>query len=155
MKLYNNYNNNRKSIKNNDFNQNTTEHTHGRKRSSHIFSNTVNSKLNNLYKQARGIRGPTSSDQHSSFLDEQSTDELVPVAELVGECERGLGYLTCQRCFCRIETYNEDTLGGLIVACSTLVHRDCQLAAPFILDMILAITRFDLFYFFNPFKISN
>ena len=56
-----------------------------------------------------------------------------------GEC--GLGYINCQRCNCRLENYNEDTLGSLIVICSTLVHRETVLAAPFILDMIIAVAR--------------
>lgn len=56
--------------------------------------------------------------------------------------ESGLCYITCQRCNCRLEFYNEEALSGMIIICSTLIHRECTLAAPFILDMIIAITRF-------------
>lgn len=56
-----------------------------------------------------------------------------------GEC--GLCHVKCQRCGCNLEIYNEDVIGTLIVICSTVVHRESTLAAPFILDMILSITK--------------
>ena len=56
-----------------------------------------------------------------------------------GEC--GLCHVKCQRCGCYMEIYNEDVIGTLIVICSTVVHRESTLAAPFILDMILSITK--------------
>jgi len=58
--------------------------------------------------------------------------------------EFGLAYIKCFRCDARLEYYSEDAIGGLIVACSTIVHRECSLAAPLILDMIVSIMRFDL-----------
>jgi hypothetical protein len=56
--------------------------------------------------------------------------------------EFGLTYIKCFRCDARLEYYSEDSLGGLIVACSTIVHRECSLAAPLILDMIVSIMRY-------------
>ena len=53
----------------------------------------------------------------------------------------GLTYIKCFRCDVRLEYYTEDLLGGMIVACSTVVHRECSLAAPLILDMIISIMR--------------
>jgi hypothetical protein len=58
--------------------------------------------------------------------------------------EYGLGYIKCCRCDLRLEYYNEDSLGGLIVICSTILHRELSLVAPFVLDMITAIMRFEL-----------
>jgi hypothetical protein len=58
--------------------------------------------------------------------------------------EFGLTYIKCFRCEARLEYYSEDSLGGLIVACSTIVHRECSLAAPLILDMIVSIMRYIL-----------
>lgn len=55
--------------------------------------------------------------------------------------EYGLTYIKCFRCDARLEFYAEDSLGGLIVACSTVVHREPSLAAPFILDMIISVMR--------------
>jgi len=55
--------------------------------------------------------------------------------------DTGLCYINCQRCSCRLEYYTEETLSGLIIICSTLIHRECILAAPFILDMLIAIAR--------------
>jgi len=49
--------------------------------------------------------------------------------------------LACERCGVRLETYDEATLGSLVVACGTLLHRDPHLAAPFVLDMLLATAR--------------
>ena len=53
----------------------------------------------------------------------------------------GLGYIQCQRCMCQLETYNEESMGTMILICSTLVHRDSHMAAPFILDMLMAGAR--------------
>ena len=55
--------------------------------------------------------------------------------------EYGLSYIKCSRCDSRLEYYNEDSLGGMIVICSTFVHRESALAAPMILDMLNAIMR--------------
>lgn len=63
--------------------------------------------------------------------------------------ETGLCYINCQRCDCRLEYYNEETLSGLIIICSTLIHRECILAAPYILDIIIAIARLKIFFFFE------
>jgi hypothetical protein len=63
--------------------------------------------------------------------------------------EFGLAYIKCFRCDARLEYYSEDAIGGLIVACSTIVHRECSLAAPLILDMIVSIMRFVFFRFWK------
>ena len=63
-------------------------------------------------------------------------------SDIIISGESGLCYINCQRCNCRLEYYNEESLSGMIIICSTLIHRECALAAPFILDMIIAITRY-------------
>jgi hypothetical protein len=83
----------------------------------------------------------------SSFDDaneeNDNLDELDQALNLTdnysGEC--GLSYIRCLRCNCQLEFYNEEVLSSLIVACSTIIHRECSLAAPFILEMIMSITR--------------
>jgi hypothetical protein len=60
--------------------------------------------------------------------------------------EYGLSHLKCLRCNRRLELYNEETIGTLIVICSTFVHRECTLAAPFLIDMIMAILKYFLYF---------
>jgi hypothetical protein len=75
--------------------------------------------------------GPETNGGHVSL--ENST--------MLNSGEYGLSYMACQRCGCRLESYSEDTLGSLVVICSTLVYRESELAAPFILDMLMAAIR--------------
>ena len=49
--------------------------------------------------------------------------------------------IDCPRCGKTLEIYSEDTLGHLIVICSSIIQKECALVAPFILDMILSVTR--------------
>lgn len=65
----------------------------------------------------------------------------VETASMLNSGEYGLSYMACQRCGCRLEAYSDDTLGSLVVICSTLVYRESELAAPFILDMLMAAIR--------------
>lgn len=79
------------------------------------------------------------SDNENIFL---SNFELIMNSNDLLNGEFGFCYIKCSRCDSRLEYYAEDSIGSLIVACSTIVHRESALAAPFILDMLIAIMRY-------------
>lgn len=79
------------------------------------------------------------SDNENIFL--TNYDIIMNSSELLSG-EHGLCYIKCARCDLRLEYYNEDALGSLIVCCSTIVHRESSLAAPLILDMVGATIRY-------------
>ena len=70
-----------------------------------------------------------------------SNHQLIMNSNELLNGEYGLCYIKCTRCNLRMEHYNEESLGGLIVICSTFVHIESSLAAPLILDMLNAIMR--------------
>ncbi len=55
----------------------------------------------------------------------------------------------CEKCGYQIEYYGEETIGTLIVICSTFIHRDCTLAASDILDMLVSITKLLIVFCFE------
>jgi hypothetical protein len=108
-----------------------SEWPHGVTKNQPIFKKTTQRN-----RRSALITGTASVNVSSRNSRRQSKSESI----LSGES--GLCYISCQRCQCRLEYYNEESLSGLILICSTLIHRECALAAPFILDMIIAISRF-------------
>lgn len=50
--------------------------------------------------------------------------------------------IECEVCDKYIELYSEDTLGHLVLICSTILQRECSLVAAYILDIILAVCRY-------------
>ena len=55
-----------------------------------------------------------------------------------------LNVIDCERCGKQLELYTEDTLGHLILICSSIIQRECGLVAPYILEIILGVTRHDV-----------
>jgi hypothetical protein len=49
--------------------------------------------------------------------------------------------IECERCGKLLELYSEETLGHLILICSSIIQRECALVAPYVLDIILSVTR--------------
>ncbi|CAF0899614.1 unnamed protein product [Brachionus calyciflorus] len=80
----------------------------------------------------------TESDSETMFM---SNYDLIMNANELLTGEYGLSYIKCSRCDSRLEYYSEDSLGGLLVICSTFVHRESALSAPLILDMLNATMR--------------
>jgi hypothetical protein len=66
---------------------------------------------------------------NAAALSVDKADSLPPPhghdtdSHMLNSGEYGLCYITCARCQCRMEAYGEDTLGSLLVICSTLVYR--------------------------------
>ena len=56
------------------------------------------------------------------------------------KCE--LNIIDCERCGKPLELYTEDTLSHLVLICSSIIQRECGLVAPFILEIILGVTRY-------------
>lgn len=79
-----------------------------------------------------------SDDESAQFL---SNHELILNSSEFSDGQYGLTYVRCLKCDARLEIYSEDVLGGLIVICSTVIHREIDLVAPFLIDMIIAIMR--------------
>lgn len=61
----------------------------------------------------------------------------------------GLSYAKCFRCESRLEIYSEDIIGSLIVICSMAIHREVNLVAPLLIDMIIPIMRYMFYSHFN------
>jgi hypothetical protein len=47
----------------------------------------------------------------------------------------------CTNCLSIIHHYSEENISNLVLICSTLVHRECTLAASDILDIIMVILK--------------
>lgn len=122
-----------------------------RKRSSYLFNHGHKTSIYRGYSGA--ARGALSTAAAMSCVEPGGeSGELgcggevggrtgVETASMLNSGEYGLSYMACQRCGCRLEAYSDDTLGSMVVICSTLVYRESELAAPFILDMLLAAIR--------------
>jgi hypothetical protein len=74
-------------------------------------------------------------------VNEYSNLQLIMNSNVLLNGEYGLCYKRCLRCNRRLEFYGDDALASLIVACGILVHRECSLAAPLILEMIMATLK--------------
>ena len=86
--------------------------------------------------------GNDETQANDTATDEPSPVDLVRInASALLNSEYGVSYMRCSKCNCYMERYAEDALASLVVICSTIIHRDCNLAAPFILDMITAIIK--------------
>lgn len=79
-----------------------------------------------------------SDDESQQFL---SNFDLIMNSNEFSDGQYGLTYVKCFKCDARIEIYSEDALGGLIVICSTVIHRELSMIAPFLIDMIISIMR--------------
>lgn len=82
--------------------------------------------------------GAGSDDESQQFL---SNFDLIMNAPEFADGQYGLAYVKCFKCDARLEVYSEDVLGGLIVICSTVLHRELNMIASFVIDMIIAIMR--------------
>jgi hypothetical protein len=106
----------------------------------------INQRLSQVVRKSAITKYSMDDDANQQY---DSTDEntylskydLIMNSNELFNGEYGLTYIKCFRCDSRLEYYNEDSLGGLITLCTTLVHRECFLAAPFILDMLIPILR--------------
>lgn len=79
-----------------------------------------------------------SLDDDSQYL---SNLDLIMNSNEFSDGQFGLSYLKCCKCDLRLEHYSEDAIGGMIVICSTILHRELSLIAPFIIDVIISIMR--------------
>lgn len=115
-----------------------------RKRSSYLFNHGHKASMYRGHSGASrgglGTAGDAPLEQGELALGEGGRGGLE-TANMLNSGEYGLCYMACQRCGCRLEAYGEDALGTMVVICSTLVYRESELAAPFILDMLTAAIR--------------
>ncbi len=82
-------------------------------------------------EDAQRTSGTILTNKKSNFKDATETEAL--------KCE--LNIIDCERCGKQLELYSEDTLGHLVLICSSIIQRECGLVAPYILDIILGVTR--------------
>lgn len=84
------------------------------------------------------VGGLGSDDESQEFL---SNFDLIMNSTEFSEGQYGLTYMNCFKCDARLEIYSEDALGGLIVICSTVLHRELSMIASFLIDMLIVILR--------------
>lgn len=101
------------------------------------------SKLNMQINRRSAVTKSSIDEELDSADDDQfiSNLEMIMNSSDLFDGQYGLTYIKCCRCDARLEYYPEDSLGSLIVICSTIVHRELNLMAPFVLDMLTAIMR--------------
>jgi len=103
----------------------------------------LNQLISNQMSKRNGRMSSIDQDVMSSTKDPNNDylDSLTNLQKYSINGEYGICSMKCLRCDQQIECYNEETIGSLIVVCSTIVHYECSLAAPFILDMILTVLK--------------
>jgi hypothetical protein len=107
-----------------------------------------NSELGNINNNNNNNNGDSDSDQfdddlieNDELINQYSNLKLIMNSNALLSGEYGLCYKRCLRCNRRLEHYSDESIGGLIVACAAVVHRECTLAAPLILEMIIACLK--------------
>ena len=111
------------------------------------IDNQING-LNNEFGNFNNNNEDTDSDQfdddlieNDDVINQYSNLKLIMNSNALLSGEYGLCYKRCLRCNRRLEHYSDESIGGLIVACAAVVHRECTLAAPLIIEMLIACLK--------------